>query len=132
MNWTEGSTLSSAMPEAIDWMMSTPSRADQVEPRPPNALVPPMTAAAMALISSLIETRYGRRIACIQQEVNAISLPKALSEPLHAEAGSPALKIVRRYLDSADVPFEISVSVHPADRFTFSMQMSRTREPAAS
>ncbi|CAM5736990.1 hypothetical protein SALBM311S_04109 [Streptomyces alboniger] len=52
MNWTAGSTPSSAMPEAIDWMMSTPSSADQVEPRPPNRLVPPMTAAAMALISS--------------------------------------------------------------------------------
>ncbi|WP_298235381.1 GntR family transcriptional regulator [uncultured Azohydromonas sp.] len=80
------------------------------------------------LISSLIEKRYGRRIACVQQEVNAVSLSKALSEPLVAEAGSPALKIVRRYLDSSDVPFEISVSIHPADRFTFSMQMNRARE----
>jgi hypothetical protein len=41
------------MPEAIDWMTSAPSSADQVEPRPPNRLVPPMTAAAMALIRSV-------------------------------------------------------------------------------
>lgn len=80
------------------------------------------------LISSLIETRYGRRIDRIQQEVNAVSLPKELGEALHAESGSPALRIVRRYLDSSGVPFEISVSVHPADRFTFSMQMIRARE----
>lgn len=80
------------------------------------------------LISSLIEARYGRRIARIQQEVNAVSMPRELAEPLKAEAGAPALRIVRRYLDSADVAFEISVSIHPADRFTFSMDMNRARE----
>ena len=80
------------------------------------------------LISSLIETRYGRRIARIRQDVQALSLPKALSETLHAEVGSPALKIVRRYLDSADEAFEVSVSIHPADRFTFSMQMNRSKD----
>ena len=80
------------------------------------------------LISSLIETRYGRRIARIQQEINAVSMPKELAEPLHAEAGAPALRIVRRYLDSADVAFEISVSIHPADRFTVSPELNRTRE----
>jgi DNA-binding GntR family transcriptional regulator len=80
------------------------------------------------LISALIEQRYGRRIARIRQDVQAVSLPKALAEELRAEAGSPALKITRRYLDSADAMFEVSVTIHPADRFTFSMQMERTRE----
>lgn len=84
--------------------------------------------APETLISSLIETRYGRRIARIQQEVNAVSMPRELADALHAEAGAPALRIVRRYLDSADVAFEISVSLHPADRFTFSMEMNRARE----
>lgn len=84
--------------------------------------------APETLIGSLIETRYGRRIARIQQEVNAVSMPRELAEVLHAEPGAPALRIVRRYLDSADVAFEISVSLHPADRFTFSMEMNRARE----
>jgi len=87
--------------------------------------------APETLISSLIESRYGRKIASIQQDVTAILLPKTLAEPLHADAGSPALKITRRYLDSADVAIEISVSVHPADRFTFSMQMNRARDAQA-
>lgn len=91
--------------------------------------VPSMVREAPeTLISSLIEGRYGRRIARIQQQVNAISMPKELAEPLKAEAGAPALRIVRRYLDSADVAFEITVSIHPADRFTFSMEMNRARE----
>lgn len=80
------------------------------------------------LISSLIEVRYGRAIARIRQEIEAISLPAELAEELQAEAGSPALKITRRYLDSADEVFEISRSIHPANRFTFSMEMSRSKE----
>ena len=80
------------------------------------------------LVSSLIETRYGRRIARIRQDVDAIALSKPLSEELRADTGSPALKITRRYLDSTGDAFEISVSVHPADRFTFSMQMERSRD----
>lgn len=79
------------------------------------------------LISSLIEERYGRAIARIRQEVHALCLPKHLAGELHAETGSAALKVVRRYLDSADEVFEISVSIHPADRFIFAMEMTRSR-----
>jgi len=80
------------------------------------------------LISSLIETRYGRRIARIRQDVRAVSLSPSLAELLKAEAGSPALQLVRHYLDASNEAFEISVTTHPADRFTFSMQMERSRE----
>lgn len=79
------------------------------------------------LISSLVEARYGRAIARIRQEVHGMCLPKGLAAELHAEPNSAALKIVRRYMDSDDQVFEISVSVHPADRFNFSMEMTRSR-----
>lgn len=81
-----------------------------------------------ALISSLIEARYGRRIARIRQDIRAVALPREHAEDLRAEAASPALKVIRRYLDDADTVFEISVSLHPADRFTFSMEMRRSRD----
>lgn len=80
------------------------------------------------LISSLIETRHGRRIASIRQDIDATAVPKSLAEELKVDAGSPALKVVRRYLDAAGEAFEISVSVHPAGRFTVSMEMNRSRE----
>ena len=80
------------------------------------------------LISSLIESRYGTRIARIRQDVRAVSLSASLAELLKAEAGSPALQLVRHYLDASNEAFEISVTTHPADRFTFSMQMERSRE----
>ena len=85
-------------------------------------------ASPETLISSLIETRYGRRIARIRQDVRAVSLTHSLADLLRAKTGSPALQIVRRYLDASDEAFEISVTTHPADRFTFSMQMDRSRE----
>lgn len=80
------------------------------------------------LISTLVESRYGRRISRIRQEVRAVSLTPALAELLKAESGSPALQLVRHYLDASNEVFEISVTTHPADRFTFSMQMERSRD----
>jgi len=79
------------------------------------------------LISSLIEARYGRSIARIRQEVQGLCLPKEMAGELQAESGSSALKVIRKYLDSADEMFEVSVSTHPADRFTFAMEMTRSR-----
>jgi DNA-binding GntR family transcriptional regulator len=75
----------------------------------------------------LIEARYGRRIAQIHQEIQAVALPERLAPELNAQAGSPALKIVRRYVDAARQVVEVTVTVHPADRFTFAMQLNRTQ-----
>ncbi|WP_370873479.1 GntR family transcriptional regulator [Hydrogenophaga sp.] len=80
------------------------------------------------LISTLIESRYGRAIARIRQEVSAVSLSPELAAELHAEAGAPALRITRRYFDAAGDAFEITSSVHPADRFSFSMELSRSKK----
>lgn len=79
------------------------------------------------LVSSLIEARYGRSIARIQQKVEALCLPKTMAAELGADAGAAALKVTRRYLDAADDVFEISVSIHPADRFTIEMELRRSR-----
>jgi GntR family transcriptional regulator len=80
------------------------------------------------LISELIESRYGRRIAEIRQDVQAILLTKKLAGKMGTDPGLPALRILRRYLDQAGEAFEISVTVHPADRFTFSMRLQRNQE----
>lgn len=85
-------------------------------------------ASPETLISSLIENRYGVRIARIRQQVRAVSLSAELAELLKADAGTPALQLVRHYLDAAGQAFEISVTTHPADRFTFSMELERSRE----
>lgn len=79
-----------------------------------------------ALISSLIEERYGRQIAEIQQDVRAFVIADGpLARKLQVEPGSSALKIVRSYFDTEGEVFEVSVSVHPADRFSVSMRLRR-------
>jgi hypothetical protein len=52
------------------------------------------------LISSLIETRHGRRIARIRQDIDAMAVPKVLAEELKVDAGSPALKVVLLLMDT--------------------------------
>ncbi|MET0962395.1 MAG: GntR family transcriptional regulator [Noviherbaspirillum sp.] len=78
------------------------------------------------LVSALIESRYGRRIAEIRQEIRATTVPEAIARSLQVDAGSTALKIIRSYLDAAGQVFEVSVSVHPADRFSVTMQLKRS------
>jgi GntR family transcriptional regulator len=77
------------------------------------------------LMSDLIETRYARRVAEVRQEIHAVGVPASLAERLQTKAGSPALRIVRHYLDQRGDAFEISISIHPADRFKFSMRLKR-------
>lgn len=77
------------------------------------------------LISTLIESRYGRRIEQIQQEIRAVTIGEPLAHALQVPAGATALKIVRWYSDAAGKVFEITVSTHPAERFSVSMLLKR-------
>jgi GntR family transcriptional regulator len=87
-------------------------------------------ASPNILISTLIEQRYGRRSAEIRQDVDAVSLPTSHAVVLDAQPGTPALRIVRHYLDAEGKIFEISSTVHPAGRFTVSQRMRRMNEAA--
>ena len=80
------------------------------------------------LVSTLIEQRYGRRSAEIRQDVDAIALPAARADALRARAETPALRILRHYVDDKGKVFEISSSIHPAGRFTVSQRMRRTSD----
>ncbi|SAK60142.1 GntR family transcriptional regulator [Caballeronia temeraria] len=80
------------------------------------------------LISSLIESRYGRSIAEIEQQVRAVIVSATMAKRLSVEAGTAALEVVRRYLDEDGAAFEVSVSTHPAERFSVSMRLTRSRE----
>jgi DNA-binding GntR family transcriptional regulator len=79
------------------------------------------------LVSSLIESLYGRRVAEVEQTVRAVPLAAELASVLHADAGSPALSVMRRYLDHANEAFEIAITVHPADRMVVKSRLRRDR-----
>ena len=84
------------------------------------------------LISDLIESRYGRRVDEIRQDVKAGLVSAKLAHELEVEAGTPALRIVRHYIDPVGEAVEISVTVHPADRFTFSLRLRRDRDKTSN
>ena len=79
------------------------------------------------LVSSLIESRFGRSIATIRQEIRGTLVPAALASVLESKAGAPGLEVLRRYEDSAGEIVEMSVSVHPADRFAVTMRLTRDK-----
>jgi DNA-binding GntR family transcriptional regulator len=53
---------------------------------------------------------------------------QVVQDELRDEPGSAALMVVRRYFDAADEVCEITVTIHPAERFIFSMELSRSKE----
>lgn len=73
----------------------------------------------------LIEEIYGEKIREVVQHISAVSMPVAAAQVLGVESGSPALRIVRRYLSGRGQTIEASVSLHRADRFTYSMRIRR-------
>lgn len=83
-------------------------------------------ASPDTLISTLIERRYGRRVAEIRQVVRALIVPPALADALQIDAGTAGLQILRQYFDAAGQMFEASVTVHPADRFAVAMSLQRS------
>lgn len=89
-----------------------------------------MREAPEVLVSSLIESRYGRRIAEVRQEIQATLVPASLVAELDVKPRSPALRVTRRYFDPAGELVEVSITVHPADRFTLSTRLTRQRASA--
>ena len=78
------------------------------------------------LVSTLIEQHYGVRVAEIVQRVQAVEMSTAMARRLRADAGTAALQIVRRYIDTEGAVLEITVATHPAERFSLTMRLQRT------
>jgi DNA-binding GntR family transcriptional regulator len=77
------------------------------------------------LISNIIEEKYGKAISEIKQEVISILLSRDQAHQLKSKEGEPALRIIRSYLDTANEVFEVTVTTHPADRYTFITKLRR-------
>jgi DNA-binding GntR family transcriptional regulator len=83
-------------------------------------------ASPDTLISTLIERRYGRRVAEIRQVVRAMAIAEPLAQALQVQAGMAGLEIVRQYFDAAGQIIEVSVTIHPSDRFALAMRLQRS------
>jgi GntR family transcriptional regulator len=76
-------------------------------------------------IYALIEARSGERVAEALQEIAGRPYSGKASGAPKLRAGAPALRVVRRYLDSSGGPMMTSVNWHPSDRFTYLMRLRR-------
>lgn len=74
-------------------------------------------------IYTLIERRYGERIAEVQQEIDACAIQAGKARLLQVRAGSAGLSVTRHYLGDNDKLLLVSASLYPAGRFTCSMRL---------
>lgn len=87
------------------------------------------------LIATLLAESAGRPIDEVVQEIRAAGVPEGVvAQTLAAEPGGHALEITRRYLDPAGAPLAVTVSLHPAERFSYTTRLRRlpAAEQAAS
>jgi len=76
-------------------------------------------------VYALIEAEYGVGIERVDQELQAVLLDTDDAANLGAAAGSPALKVLRRYYDAHGRLLELAENVHPSDRFSYRMQLRK-------
>ncbi len=74
----------------------------------------------------VIERAFGVFATDINAELFAGALSRPKAEALDVEPGSAAFIIVRRYRDANGRLFEVSVSEHPAGRFSYSVDLKRS------
>lgn len=72
-----------------------------------------------------IEKHFRVRIAEVEQEIGAASIEGEMAARLLVDLGTPGLRITRRYLDRDGKPLEVSVNLHPAERFAYRMRLRR-------
>ncbi len=68
---------------------------------------------------------YAGPVSSAEETITAISVPEAMAELLHTEAGRPALQVRRTYRNVAGRPVEISSTVHAAERYEHRLSIFR-------
>lgn len=73
---------------------------------------------------ALVERRFGIKAATVRQEIGAVAIPSEIASHLRVPASSPGLTVLRSYLSTAEEMFEVAFSIHPADRYKYTMQLA--------
>lgn len=81
------------------------------------------------MVADQITEMFGEIASRIQIEVSSGVIPGRVARALRVKAGSPALNVVRRYTGTSGEVFETTFSIHPAERFTYQVELRRERTP---
>lgn len=76
-------------------------------------------------VYELLEQRFDECVATVQVDLFAGLIAADRAELLGVAAGTPSLSVVRRYTGRNKRVFEVSVSEHPAGRYTYSLELHR-------
>lgn len=76
-------------------------------------------------IWEVIERHYGETLVEVEQQIDAVTLNGEDAEQLEVADGTPALRVIRRYYATGRRLIELSINLHPANRFTYTMRIKR-------
>lgn len=74
-------------------------------------------------IWSQIEQSFNEKVTAVEQEIGATSVAAETAQLLKVRAASPALTTLRLYRGRDAKAFEVALSIHPAERFTYRTQL---------
>jgi len=101
-----------------------------------HAYFPPAFSAALKLIIAskepmykAVETVSGEQIYEVEQEFRAVTISARQSRILKVKAGSAGLYAIRHYLNSSGKLMLVTLSVYPADRFSYAMRLRYNPKP---
>jgi DNA-binding GntR family transcriptional regulator len=83
-------------------------------------------------VYELLDQRYGLKVATVDISIKSGATPEHMQSMLEVSAGTPSLTVVRRYRSADRRLFQMSVSEHPADRYTYSVQLRRGWQTGAT
>ena len=86
-----------------------------------------MIAGDTSPIYELLQKHFGLEISEVEQRVSAVSMPPEIGSALGVAPQSPALMTRRRYFSKGAEPFEITLSIHPGDRYAHTQRLHRDR-----
>jgi GntR family transcriptional regulator len=78
-------------------------------------------------IYELLQRQFGLDISELEQKVSAMSMPDEIAGTLDVAPKSPALMTRRRYFAEGSEPFEITLSIHPGERYAHTQRLQRER-----
>jgi DNA-binding GntR family transcriptional regulator len=81
--------------------------------------------SAEAPVYEIVAKQFGLDIQEVEQRVSALAMPPEIARALEVEPNKPALMTRRRYYAESGTPFEISLSIHPGDRYAYTQRLHR-------
>jgi DNA-binding GntR family transcriptional regulator len=79
-----------------------------------------------ASLGELVERSSAGIVTRIDQEISAVMTDRGASHNLGVAVGSPALRARRLYYQQPEKLFLITESIHPADRFSYTLTFTRS------